>query len=163
MKYLMILVMSGGLLSSCNWELKKPAEPEVNVETEERLQEMVEADKAFSSESEKNGMKKAFLAYSADDAVLLRPGFLPIIEGDVIRFLNAQEDTSFVMTWEPRGADIASSGDLGFTYGTYKVVTADTTLMGTYLNVWRKQDDGTWKFVVDTGNQGVGMDIKTMQ
>lgn len=155
--------MSIGLLSSCNWEMKKPAEPEVNVDKDERLQEMVEADKAFSAESEKNGMKKAFLAFSADDAVLLRPGFLPIVEGDVIRFLNAQEDTSFVMTWEPLGADIASSGDMGFTYGTYKVATADTTLLGTYLNVWRKQEDGSWKFVVDTGNQGVGMNLETMQ
>ena len=155
--------MSFGLFSSCNWEMKKPAEPEANVDKDARLQEMVEADKAFSAESEKNGMKKAFLEFGADDAVLLRPGFLPIIEGDVIRFLNAQEDTSFVMTWEPRGADIASSGDLGFTYGTYKVVTGDTTLLGTYLNVWRKQEDGTWKFVVDTGNQGVDMDLETMQ
>jgi ketosteroid isomerase-like protein len=86
---------------------------------------------------------------------LLRPGFLPIIEGDVIKFLNAQEDTSFTMTWEPKGGDIASSGDMGFTYGVYKVATADTTLKGTYLNVWRKQADGKWKFVIDTGNPGI--------
>ena len=163
MKNLMILVLGTSLVASCNLVLKKPAEPEVNVETEQRLQEMVETDKAFSAASEKNGMKKAFLEYIADDAVLLRPGFLPIIEGDVIRFLNAQEDTSFTMTWEPKGADISSSGDMGFTYGVYKVATADTTLQGTYLNVWRKQDDGTWKFVVDTGNQGISMDPETMQ
>ncbi|HLO37017.1 MAG TPA: hypothetical protein VK173_00860, partial [Lacibacter sp.] len=76
-------------------------------------------------------------------------------EGDVIKFLNAQEDTSFTMTWEPKGGDIASSGDMGFTYGVYKVATADTTLKGTYLNVWRKQADGKWKFVIDTGNPGI--------
>jgi len=44
---------------------------------------------------------------------------------------------------------------MGYTYGVYKVATADTTLMGTYLNVWRKQDDGKWKFVIDTGNPGI--------
>jgi ketosteroid isomerase-like protein len=163
MKNLLILVLVMSLVASCNLVLKKPAEPEVNVETEQHLQEMVETDKAFSAASEKNGMKKAFLEYIADDAVLLRPGFLPIIEGDVIRFLNAQEDTSFTMTWEPKGADVSSSGDMGFTYGVYKVATADTTLQGTYLNVWRKQDDGTWKFVVDTGNQGISTDTETMQ
>lgn len=158
----MILVVGMSLVASCNLVLKKPAEPEVKVETEQWLQEMVETDKAFSAASEKNGMKKAFLEYIADDAVLLRPGFLPIIEGDVIRFLNAQEDSSFTMTWEPKGADISSSGDMGFTYGVYKVATADTTLQGTYLNVWRKQEDGTWKFVVDTGNQGISIDAETM-
>lgn len=162
MNNLLILVLGIRLITSCNWEMKKPAEQEVNVETEQRLQEMVETDKAFSAASEKNGMKKAFLEYIADDAVLLRPGFLPIVEGDVIRFLNAQEDTSFTMTWEPKGADISASGDLGFTYGVYKVATADTTIQGTYLNVWRKQEDGTWKFVVDTGNQGISIDTETM-
>jgi ketosteroid isomerase-like protein len=155
MKNLLTGLLIAVTVVSCNWELKKPAEPEANVETEQSLQEMVETDKAFSSASKKNGMKKAFLEYIADDAVLLRPGFMPIVEGDVIRFLSSQEDTSFTMTWEPRGADIASSGDMGFTYGVYKVTTADTTLMGTYLSVWRKQEDGKWKFVVDTGNPGV--------
>ncbi len=162
MKNFLILLLGMSLAASCNLVLKKPAEPEATVETEQQLQEMVETDKAFSAASEKNGMKKAFLEYIADDAVLLRPGFLPIIEGDVIRFLNAQEDTSFTMTWEPKGADIASSGDMGFTYGVYKVATADTVLQGTYLNVWRKQNDGSWKFVVDTGNQGISMDAESM-
>ncbi len=140
---------------SCRWEYNKTDKQGQEVATEQQLQEIVDTDKAFSAASEKEGMKKAFLEYIADDAVLLRPGFLPIIEGDVIKFLNAQEDTSFTMTWEPKGGDIASSGDMGFTYGVYKVATADTTLKGTYLNVWRKQADGKWKFVIDTGNPGI--------
>jgi ketosteroid isomerase-like protein len=152
LSFAMVLVL---VLASCRWEFNKKEKPEAGAATELQLQEMVDADKAFSAASEKNGMKKAFLEYIADDAVLLRPGFMPIIEGDVIKFLNAQEDTSFTMTWEPKGADIAASGDMGFTYGVYKVATADTTLTGTYLNVWRKQQDGKWKFVIDTGNPGV--------
>ncbi len=155
MKKLSFAVVLMLVFVSCRWEFNKKEKSENTVATEQQLQEMVDADKAFSAASEKNGMKKAFLEYIADDAVLLRPGFLPIVEGDVIKFLNAQEDTSFTMTWEPKGGDIASSGDMGFTYGVYKVATADTTLMGTYLNVWRRQQDGKWKFVIDTGNPGV--------
>jgi ketosteroid isomerase-like protein len=26
---------------------------------------------------------------------------------------------------------------------------------GTYLTIWEKQPDGSWKFVVDTGTQGL--------
>jgi ketosteroid isomerase-like protein len=155
MKKLSIAVVFMLVFVSCRWEFNKKEKPENVAATEQQLQELVDADKAFSVASEKNGMKKAFLEYIADDAVLLRPGFLPIVEGDVIKFLNAQEDTSFTMTWEPKGGDIAASGDMGFTYGVYKVATADTTLKGTYLNVWRKQEDGKWKFVIDTGNPGV--------
>lgn len=152
LSFALVLVV---FLVSCRWEFNKKDKPENAAIAEQQLQEMVDTDKAFSAASEKDGMKKAFLEYIADDAVLLRPGFLPIVEGNVIKFLNAQEDTSFTMTWEPKGGDIASSGDMGYTYGVYKVATADTTLMGTYLNVWRKQADGKWKFVIDTGNPGV--------
>lgn len=147
------------LWSSCgligNRTKKEPVERN-DADTETAMQEMVDADRAFSEASAKNGMKKAFLEYIADDAVLLRPGFLPIVEGDAIQFLHAQEDTSFTMTWEPKGADMSASKDMGFTYGVYAVKTKDTVLKGTYLSIWKKQKDGKWKFVLDTGNQGVG-------
>lgn len=123
---------------------------------EEVLDEMVDADRAFSDSSAKLGMKKAFLEFVADDAVLLRPGYMPIVEGDVIKFLSAQEDTSFVMTWIPKGGQLAKSNDLGYTYGVYevKLKANDSTFNGTYLSIWQKQKDGRWKFVLDTGNQG---------
>lgn len=158
MKKYVLILLSAVLLSACTvgFEKKEESQPlsEISVDTEEQLNEMLETDKAFSAASEKNGMNKAFIEYAADDAVLLRPGYLPIVEADVIRFINSQEDSSFTMTWVPSGADIANSADLGYTYGVYKVVTADTTLTGTYLNVWKKQADGKWKFVIDSGNAG---------
>ncbi|MBX9783567.1 MAG: DUF4440 domain-containing protein [Chitinophagaceae bacterium] len=121
---------------------------------EEAIDEMAATDRAFSDSSAKLGMKKAFLEFVADDAVLLRPGYMPIVEGDVIKFLSAQEDTSFVMTWKPKGAQLAQSNDLGYTYGVYEVKTKDTVMNGTYLSIWQKQKDGKWKFVLDTGNPG---------
>lgn len=124
------------------------------------MQDMVDTDRAFSEDCLKNGMKKSFLEFVADDAVLLRPDQLPIVDGDVIKFLSAQEDTSFTMSWEPSGADLSASNDMGYTYGVYTVVTKDTTLKGTYLSIWKKQINGKWKFVLDTGNQGTG-ELKT--
>ncbi|TWI80295.1 uncharacterized protein DUF4440 [Lacibacter cauensis] len=158
MKKFAYILLAAAVLSACNWEFKKQESPETLSEQSEntgnQLNQMLDTDKAFSAASEKVGMNKAFLEYAADDAVLLRPGYMPIVEADVIKYLNAQEDTSFTMTWEPIGADIAASADMGYTYGVYKVVTADTTLRGTYLNVWKKQQDGKWKFVIDSGNAG---------
>ena len=120
------------------------------------LEQMLETDRAFSQACKTNGMKKAFLEYVADDAVLLRPNQMPIVEGDVIQFLSSQEDTSFTMTWKPIGARLAASNELGYTYGVYEVVTKDTTLNGTYLSIWRRQKDGKWKFELDTGKPGLG-------
>ena len=158
MRNLFFVLLTSSLLTSCLFESKKRDEQLIikDTDTQTAMDEMVKTDKAFSEASAKNGMKKAFLEYVADEAVLLRPGFMPIVDDDVIRFLNAQEDTSFTMTWEPKGADMSAAHDLGFTYGVYTVAAKDTTLKGTYLSIWRKQKNGEWKFVLDTGNQGTG-------
>lgn len=142
-------------LHSCVFTTKRerPVKDEAH---EDALDAMVAADRAFSDSSEALGMKKAFLGFVADDAVLLRPGYMPIVEGDVIKFLTSQEDTSFVMTWTPKGGQLARSNDLGYTYGVYeiKLKAKDTVLNGTYVSIWQKQKNGEWKFVLDTGNQG---------
>jgi ketosteroid isomerase-like protein len=108
--------------------------------------------------SEEKGMKSAFLEYMDPDGVLLRPGHYPIVGGNAVSFLTGTVDTSFTLTWEPTDGKIAKSCDLGFTYGTYKLQpkTKDTAVYGTYVSVWKKQENGEWKFVLDTGNEGVG-------
>lgn len=163
MRLITFILFISLLHTSCRWDLRRPKKTSTEQQeasAEEAMDEMVSTDKAFSEASAKDGMKKAFLAYVADDAVLLRPGYMPIVDGDVIKFLNAQEDTSFIMTWEPHGADIATANDMGYTYGVYTVKARDTVLKGTYLSIWKKEEDGKWKFVLDTGNSGVGQKVE---
>jgi len=57
---------------------------------------------------------------------------------------------------KPFHADIAASGDLGYTLGTYELRAKDeagkaTVAYGKYCSVWKKQPDGSWKWVVDVG------------
>ena len=117
--------------------------------------EIVNADIAFSNMSRQVGMKKAFMEYIGNDGVLLRPDHLPIVGADAIDFLSQINDTAFTLTWTPTKGDISKSGDLGYTYGVYELTTADTIIKGTYVNVWKKQNDGAWKFIVDSGNPGI--------
>jgi len=144
------------VFSSCVFTTKRDRNVKDEVH-QKALDEMVETDRLFSESCAQLGMKKAFLEFVADDAVLLRPGYMPIVEGDVIKFLSSQEDSSFIMTWSPKGGQLAKSNDLGYTYGVYevKLKANDSTFNGTYLSIWQKQTDGKWKFVLDTGNQGV--------
>lgn len=149
------------LLSACVFSGNRE-QMRSNVQHEEALDEMVAADRAFSDSSAKLGMKKAFLEFMADDAVLLRPGYLPIVEGDVVKFLTSQEDTSFVMTWTPKGGQLSKSNDLGYTYGVYeiKLKATDSVLNGTYISIWQKKENGKWKFVLDTGNPGAFNEVE---
>jgi len=138
------------LAASCNLKFKK------NEERIRALNSMQQADVDFSNVSKEKGMRKAFLEYLEDDGVLLRPNHYPILGADAIEFISSVNDSSFSLTWRPSGADVAQSGDMGYTYGVYTLKSADTTLHGTYVTVWHKNKEGKWKFVLDTGNEGVG-------
>ena len=92
------------------------------------------------------------------NGVLLRPGHMPIVGADAIDYLIQQNDSAYTLSWQPSFAEVAASGELGYTYGMYalQMKDKDTTIFGTYTSIWKKQSDGTWKFVLDTGNEGVG-------
>lgn len=119
------------------------------------MREIIQTDSIFSAMSKSAGMRKAFIEFIADEGVLLRPNHLPIVGADAIEFLSQAADTSSsVLSWQPLGGDVSTAGDIGFTYGTYELQVTDTSFTGTYVSVWKKQPDGKWKFVLDSGNEG---------
>jgi len=85
-------------------------------------------------------------------------GGMDFISGDgaVAEYLSTWPD-GIRLSWEPVAAMISESGDLGFTRGTYVSVTNDedgndVMHYGKYTSIWQRQDDGSWKFVLDGGN-----------
>jgi ketosteroid isomerase-like protein len=140
------------LFISCNQQKEKTTP---NLATEKLA--LLDADRAFSALSEKNGMKAAFIEYIDSNGVLLRPHHMPIIGANAIDFLIAQNDTGFVMNWQPQHAVVSRSADMGYTYGIYALHpnSQDTVIYGTYVSIWKKQEDGKWKFVLDSGNEGI--------
>jgi len=139
---------------SCRSRSRKENTEDVFVSTKV---EIINADKAFSAMSEKEGLRNAYTEFIDSNGVLLRPGFLPLSGGDAMDFITQSNDSSFVMTWEPRNATLSSSGDLGYTYGVYslKPKDADTVIYGSYVTIWKRQPDGKWKFVLQSGNEGI--------
>lgn len=123
------------------------------------IDEIKATDVAFSKLSEKEGMHKAFLKYIAEDGVMLKPNSFPIVGKTVVSELFAKgDDSSFQLTWEPQFADASDQGDMGYSYGVYTLVLSDTTVYGTYVSVW-KNFNGTWRWVLDSGNDGLGNEI----
>jgi ketosteroid isomerase-like protein len=119
---------------------------------------LMQTDRDFSAMSAKEGMFKAFLFYIADDGVILRNNSYPSTGREkLMEYYSGRTDTGFVLKWEPLFERIAESGDLGYTYGVHKSTDKATgkTSDGTYITIWQKQKDGTWKFVLDTGTQGL--------
>lgn len=119
---------------------------------------LLETDRAFSRLSERAGMKAAYIDYIDSNGVLLKPGQVPVVGANAIDYLIQQNDTAFSLTRQPQSGVVAASGDLGYTYGifSYRLKSNDSTQYGSYVTIWKKQRDGTWKFVLDSGNDGIG-------
>ncbi len=118
--------------------------------------ELINADKAFSALCKEKGMNHAFLHYVAEDGVMLRPNSIPVVGKNKIKPLFQNDDSNIEFTWEPLNAEVAKSGELGYTYGTYEITSGNSKQNGTYVSVWKKNALDEWKFVLDSGNEGLG-------
>ena len=59
--------------------------------------------------------------------------------------------------WQASKVVAAASGDIGYVYGTYENTMngpkgKPISEHGKYVEVWKKQADGSWKCAVDTWN-----------
>lgn len=134
---------------------------ESNLNLDERKQELLNVDIQFSKLSAARGVNEAFLSYLADDCVLLRQNSFPIVGKEIskVKYFS-RPDSGYTLTWKPLFADIAESGELGYTYGIYEFKAMDPEGKpiignGTYVSIWKKDQSGNWKLVLDTGNEGL--------
>lgn len=127
------------------------------VNKEEASMQLLNVDREFAQMSRQQGAAEAFKAYLAENALELPNGSHPINGRNSI-YTSMQEGPEVTLLWEPQEAVVSALDDMGYTWGTYTASWkgadgSEKTSYGKYLNVWRKQDDGTWKVVVDMGNQ----------
>jgi ketosteroid isomerase-like protein len=117
---------------------------------------IVAAERAFARASIEHGMKDAFLAHLAPDAIVFRPGPVAAVE-----WFRSRPAPAGRLEWGPDFAAIASSGDLGFTAGPWRWQDpSGEARFGHFMSVWRRESDGTWKVVVDGGAGHAEVDLE---
>lgn len=126
------------------------------VDLEAERAAILEADRAFSESTES---VEGFVSCFAPGARLLAPDG-PQANG-VAAIQEAYSELAglpgFSLSWQANFAEVASSGDLGYSVGTF-VMSMDgpdgnpVTRTGKYGTVWAKQEDGEWKVVLDAPN-----------
>ncbi|RZJ05526.1 MAG: nuclear transport factor 2 family protein [Brevundimonas sp.] len=115
---------------------------------------VVAAERAFAADAPGMGIAGSFNKWAAPDAVVIGP------QG-VQRVPDAYPDgprpaDEPLLTWWPNFAGIARSGDLGFTTGGVEV---GGRRAGHYFTVWKKQADGSWRWVYDGGSGASAADV----
>ena len=114
-------------------------------------EELLQADQAFAQASLDHGAAEAFRGYLTSDALSLPHAQLPVTGREAI---TESMQGDYTLAWEPQHAEVAHSGELGWTWGTYSVVLpgGEISSRGKYLNIWRKLKNGQWRVAVDMGN-----------
>lgn len=118
-------------------------------------QTIMDAEKAFEKMAAEKGIGEAFWHYADSNAVIKRGNDSLIIGKEGIRnFYKGDFYKSAKVTWTPDFIDLSQSGDMAYTYGKYKWTWKDSTgregiATGIFHTVWKKQADGSWKYVWD--------------
>jgi ketosteroid isomerase-like protein len=120
--------------------------------------DLLRTDKEFSDKSVKDGVAAAFISYADNNVILMRNKQFPIMGSEELKeHYSKIKDDGSKLEWEPVKAEVAGSGELGYTFGNW-IYTAKNdkgsidTSYGNYVTIWKKQKDGDWKFVLDGGN-----------
>ncbi|HVF60595.1 MAG TPA: DUF4440 domain-containing protein [Thermoanaerobaculia bacterium] len=121
---------------------------------------LLDADRALARATAERGLD-GFLAGFAPGATLSRFGAPDLAGEAAIRayLASAFAAPGFAFTWEPEDAHSAASGDLGWTWGRYRL-SADGAAgaarledAGLYVRVWRRpRSDGPWQVVTEMIN-----------
>jgi ketosteroid isomerase-like protein len=114
---------------------------------------VVAAERAFAADGARRGWAAAFRSHAAPEAVMLNPDPVNAHES----LATVQGDGETTLDWRPAYAGIARSGDFGFTTGPFQIRGREGVI-GHYFTVWRRQADGTWKWIFDAGTDVVDKD-----
>jgi uncharacterized protein (TIGR02246 family) len=147
----MVLAFAGSaaLLGGCQNQAGAKSDPAA-------AQKAIQADEKKWNDDFKSKSLEGLLSHYADDAYMVTPG--GVADGSTaIRqtYTNALADNYFAVSFASDKIDVADSGDLAYSRGhftekyqdpkTHQVVSDS----GSYVTVYRKQDDGSWKAVAD--------------
>jgi ketosteroid isomerase-like protein len=132
-------------------QINTKAQTKVDIETVRAA--LIKTENDFSKLLAGNNTVDSFLSYLADDVRLYRTNAFPVVGKEATRVALAAKPGQ--LTWQNAKADVSTSGDLGYTYGTYElkiIGDSKTTESGNYMRIWKKQANGKWRVVLDLLN-----------
>lgn len=115
----------------------------------ETAAELLAVDREFARLAAEQGAAAAFGSFSDERSVRINP-VGPNTVGRTAFVAELRELSVGALAWEPRSAEAAPSGDLGWTWGDYVFHTAKGDRRGRYVTVWRLTPAG-WKIAADIG------------
>jgi len=137
------------LLTSCT-------QPAATVNTDAEVKAIKDNEVQWNKDFESKDPAK-LLAHYTDDAILMNPG-APASKGKAAiqkALTEMVSDSALTLKFQADQVDVSKSGDLAYTQGHYTMTMTDPATKkvmndhGSYITIYKKQADGSWKAVQD--------------
>lgn len=128
---------------------------QTNSNTTRLIETIRKTEKQFETDLNTSGAAMAFEKYAAPNAVIKRQNDSLIYGPQAIRQYYSNDIYKKAhATWSPDYIDISNDGTMAYTYGKYHWKMTNPSgetneFSGVFHTVWKKQADGSWKYVWD--------------
>jgi hypothetical protein len=106
----------------------------------------IDAERAFAADAQKLGQWTAFRKYAADDALMFVPQ-----PTNAQAFLKDRKDPPVAVFWWPGRSYVSCDGSYAVNTGPW--VRGWGKAVGYFTTVWKRQPDGSWKWIYDGGDE----------
>ena len=133
-----------------------PATPAADPSREKLKAELAAMEDAFCAMARDRGLLAAFEHFAAPDVAFVDTDPRRFRGLAAVRERLGPDRPGVTLTWSAMFTDVSDDGTLGYNWGRYEwrgpgpdgqpVVRA-----GFFLTIWKRQPDGTWRYVMDNG------------
>ncbi len=118
--------------------------------------ELIAVEHAFNAMAQEKGIRPAFEHFAAPDVAFIDTDPRKYRGLDAVRQRMGTTPPGTKLTWSPLFTDVSADGTLGYNYGRFEASSPGpdgkaVVRGGFFLSIWKRQPDGTWKYVMDTG------------
>ncbi len=118
--------------------------------------ELVKVENAFNAMAQEEGLLKAFEYFAAPDVAFIDTDPRRFRGLTAVRERMGPDPPGVKLSWSPMFTDVSDDGTLGHNYGRYESRQPgpdgkEVVRSGWFLTIWKRQPDGSWKYVMDTG------------
>lgn len=117
---------------------------QVELPAQQPADELLAADRQFARRAQLGA--EAYREFFEAQGIWLEASGTAVIGRERIAAEAAKRRS--VLSWEPHFAEVAPSGDWGWTWGDWQLREpggARIATQGRYMSLWKKQADGTWQ------------------
>jgi ketosteroid isomerase-like protein len=118
--------------------------------------EIAQVETAFSAMAQEKGLLAAFEHFAAPDVAFVDTDPRQWRGLEAVRQRLGGTPADLKLSWSPLFVDVSDDGTLGYDYGRYEARRPgpdgkDVVRGGFFLTIWKRQPDGSWRYVMDSG------------